>query len=39
VARAAADLRDVVRRVYGWARRDLVPLGHRAIVHVSKRSR
>ena len=39
LARAADDLRDEVRRVERSARRDLVPLGHRAIVHVSKRSR
>jgi MerR family transcriptional regulator/heat shock protein HspR len=39
LARAADDLRDEVRRVERSTRRDLVPLGHMAIVRVGKRSR
>jgi MerR family transcriptional regulator, heat shock protein HspR len=39
LARAADELRDEVRRVERSSRRDLVPLGHMAIVHVGKRRR
>ncbi len=39
LARAADDLRDEVRRVERSSRRDLVPLGHMAIVRVGKRRR